>query len=99
MLDALLAESEMRLSDEVTETILDKVIFMLFRKCNKNLLSCYWSPRKLIQKIMTKNLIYVFQTFTEADMNRDGKIDIDEWRNFACRNPSVMKIMTLPYLK
>jgi hypothetical protein len=30
MLDALLAESEMKLSDEVIETILDKVILFMF---------------------------------------------------------------------
>nr|CAB3500124.1 unnamed protein product [Digitaria exilis] len=53
MLIALLGESEMRLSDEIIETILDK----------------------------------------------DGKIDRTEWENFVTRNPSLMKIMTLPYLK
>lgn len=91
MLDALLAESEMRLSDEVIETILDKVIlFKVF----------FFSIMLFnLQKLTRKVVILKLQTFKEADMNRDGKIDIDEWRNFACRNPSVMKIMTLPYLK
>lgn len=62
MLIALLCESEMKLADEVIETILDK-------------------------------------TFQEADGDKDGRIDRDEWQQFVSHNPSLMKIMTLPYLK
>ncbi|KAF6990213.1 hypothetical protein CFC21_007443 [Triticum aestivum] len=41
----------------------------------------------------------VDQTFKQADLNSDGRIDPDEWKEFASKNPALLKNMTLPYLK
>ncbi|XP_024441935.1 calcineurin B-like protein 7 isoform X3 [Populus trichocarpa] len=62
MVVALLQESNLELSDDVVQTIVDK-------------------------------------TFSDADSKGDGKIDPEEWKEFVSKNPSIIKNMTLPYLK
>ncbi|ONK56369.1 uncharacterized protein A4U43_C10F7750 [Asparagus officinalis] len=62
MVLALFSESDLCLSDDVVDQIVDK-------------------------------------TFMEADKKGDGKIDLDEWKEFVDKNPSLLNNMTLPYLK
>ncbi|KAF7830714.1 calcineurin B-like protein 4 [Senna tora] len=62
MVLALLHESDLILTDDVIETIVDK-------------------------------------TFNDADSKGDGRIDPDEWKEFVSKHPSLIKNMTLPYLK
>ncbi|KAK4770262.1 hypothetical protein SAY87_030794 [Trapa incisa] len=43
--------------------------------------------------------VIVDKTFNDADLKGDSRIDPVEWKEFVSKNPSLIKNMTLPYLK
>lgn len=85
---ALLSESDLVLPDDVVEMIVDKVTMSL-----RSVLLLY-VPKTSV----CLYLLLCLQTFTEADAKGDGKIDLEEWKEYVAQNPSLLKHMTLPYL-
>ncbi|XP_024993530.1 calcineurin B-like protein 7 isoform X1 [Cynara cardunculus var. scolymus] len=39
------------------------------------------------------------KTILDADLKGDGRIDLEEWKAFISKNPSILKNMTLPLLR
>lgn len=88
MVLALLSESDLALDDDVIESIIDKVLIVLhFVMC------C------ILLVILPNQLHVSIKTMMEADLKGDGKIDEEEWKEYVAKHPSVIKNMTLPYLK
>ncbi|KDP34106.1 hypothetical protein JCGZ_07677 [Jatropha curcas] len=49
-------------------------------------------PETLLDDIIDK-------TFSEVDADKDGRISKEEWKSFVVKHPSILRNMTLPYLK
>jgi len=89
MVIAILMESGVKLSDDLLETIIDKVSNNQLEFLNISFFCNY-----------TNVILYLFsQTFEDADADRDGKINLEEWKEFVLRHPNLLKNMTLPYLR
>lgn len=87
MVIAILMESDMNLSDDLLEAIVDKVSFYSNMK-----FQLQWG-------ILFIGTSICLQTIADADEDNDGKISKEDWKAFVSRNPSLLKNMTLPYLK
>ncbi|KAM7276052.1 hypothetical protein ACFE04_017918 [Oxalis oulophora] len=92
MVVAILMESDMKLPDELLESIIDKVAIHEVRIFYTS--ACFGYSSSYTYKIT-----HIPQTFADADADKDGRINKQEWKEFVLRHPSLLKNMTLPYLK
>jgi serine/threonine-protein phosphatase 2B regulatory subunit len=95
MVLALLSESDLQLSEDIVEAIVDNVRGYYL---NNHFNGRYTMKNKNICFLFKNKLILPLQTFKQADSNGDGKIDEEEWKEFVEKNPAILKNMTLPYL-
>ena len=89
MVIVILMESDITLSDDLLEAIMDSV-----RRYLNSIILTYvivWNTLVLIRSLL--------QTFADADADKDDRINTEEWKDFVLRNPNLLKNMTLPYLK
>ncbi|KAJ4837982.1 Calcineurin B-like protein 9 [Turnera subulata] len=50
--------------------------------------------RQMVVAILSES-----DTFADADADKDGRINKEEWKAFVVRHPTLLRNMTLPYLK
>lgn len=103
MVVATLQESGMHLSDESLKAIIDKAMNH-YPFCFKNFFFLSNSATSACLSVLRLHLHRVTsflaqQTFADADADGDGKINREEWKSFALSHPTLLKNMTLPFLK
>jgi hypothetical protein len=94
MVVALLDESDLYLSDSAVEAIVDNVISRDTSLQVFSLSSLFWFVLTCPVVVLLES-----QTFNQADSNRDGRIDPDEWEEFVKKYPTSLRNMSLPYLQ
>jgi serine/threonine-protein phosphatase 2B regulatory subunit len=96
MVLATLTESDVTVPNDIVESIVEKVLNFIQPYTYPPSNSIYFFNLILISYF---SLLDHFQTMKEVDLKGDGKIDMEEWKEYASKTPSLLKIMTLPYLK
>ncbi|KAG5533878.1 hypothetical protein RHGRI_027918 [Rhododendron griersonianum] len=95
-------EALYELFKKLSSSIIDEgLIHKVFDVKHNGLKEMVWALLHESELILSDDLLelIVDKTFKEADMNDDGKIDKEEWKEYVSKNPPLIKNMTLPYLK